>query len=112
MNQSPQSTRQARQSRARMIRRRVAAAAVSLFLAAWAVIAVQLVSGHDPALAAHNTSTVGSSASGTSSSGASGSGSALRTSSSGSSGTPTTSGGTSSSGSTASSSGSVTTRQS
>jgi type IV secretory pathway TrbL component len=49
--------RQARAARTRTIRRRVAAGAVSLFLAAWLLIAVVLVSGHDPALAARKVTT-------------------------------------------------------
>jgi hypothetical protein len=44
--------RQARAARTRAIRRRVATGAVSLFMATWLLIAVVLVSGHDPALAA------------------------------------------------------------
>src|ERR1035437_2907502 len=44
--------RQARAARTQTIRRRVAAGAVSLFMATWLLIAVVLVSGHDPALAA------------------------------------------------------------
>jgi hypothetical protein len=49
--------RQARAARTRTIRRRVAAGAVSLFMAAWLLIAVVLVSGHDPALAARKVTT-------------------------------------------------------
>ena len=37
--------------RAGLIRRRIVGGAVALFVAAWLVIAVVLVSGHDPALA-------------------------------------------------------------
>ena len=48
--------RQARMMRTRMIRRRVIAAALSLFVATWLLITIMLVSGHDPALAAHRTS--------------------------------------------------------
>ena len=40
-----------------MIRRRVAAWSAGLFAAAWLGIAVQLVSGHDPALSHSTTST-------------------------------------------------------
>jgi hypothetical protein len=49
--------RQARAVRARTIRRRVIAAALSLFVATWLFIALVLISGHDPALAAHKAST-------------------------------------------------------
>jgi cytoskeletal protein RodZ len=43
--------RQARERRIHELRRRVAAVAVAVFVAAWAGIFLQLVSGHDPALA-------------------------------------------------------------
>lgn len=43
--------RQARQARVRAIRRRVLGGAVELFAVVWALIAVILVTGHDPALA-------------------------------------------------------------
>jgi hypothetical protein len=49
--------RQARAVRARTIRRRVIAAGLSLFVATWLFIALVLISGHDPALAAHKAST-------------------------------------------------------
>ncbi len=100
---SPSEIRLARKARVRMIRRRVVAGAVALFVAAWLLIAVVLVSGHDPALAskAAAVATTGSSASPTtSSSGSSSSGS----SSTGSSGSSSTNSG--------SSVGSVTTQQS
>ncbi len=42
--------RAARTARARAIRRRVVAGAVALFVAAWLLIGVVLVTGHDPAL--------------------------------------------------------------
>ena len=48
-----QALRSARTARARAIRRRVVSAAIALFVAAWLMIAVVLVSGHDPALASH-----------------------------------------------------------
>lgn len=48
---------EARGRRRRAIRRRVAAWAGGLFAAAWLGIAVQLVSGHDPALARASTQT-------------------------------------------------------
>ncbi len=44
-----------------MIRRRVATGAVALFLATWALIAVELITGHDPALASRKTTTVATS---------------------------------------------------
>ena len=43
--------RLARQRRTRTIRKRVAVGTLTLFLAAWSAIFVQMVSGHDPALA-------------------------------------------------------------
>jgi hypothetical protein len=45
------SIRSARQARVRMIRRRVVGGAVALFVAVWLLLAVTLISGHDPALA-------------------------------------------------------------
>ena len=53
--------RQARRARTRTIRRRVATGAAALFLATWALIAVELVSGRDPALASRKTTTVATS---------------------------------------------------
>jgi hypothetical protein len=49
--------RQARMARVRMIRRRVVGGAATVFVAAWLLIAVVLVSGHDPALARKTAST-------------------------------------------------------
>jgi hypothetical protein len=104
--------RAARAQRVRTIRRTVLAGAVALFLATWMLIAVVLVSGHDPALA-RKTATVASVSGGTtttsssSSSGDSGTAS-LGSSSTAGSGT-TASTGTSSAGSSVSS---VTTQQS
>ncbi len=46
-----QAMRGARLARARMIRRRVIAGALALFVASWLLITIVLVSGHDPALA-------------------------------------------------------------
>ncbi|HSC03824.1 MAG TPA: hypothetical protein VLC49_10905 [Solirubrobacteraceae bacterium] len=46
-----QALRAERAARARRIRRRVVSGAVALFVAAWLMITVVLVSGHDPALA-------------------------------------------------------------
>lgn len=55
--------REARALRARTIRRRVISGALGLFVATWLLIALVLVSGHDPALAAHTTSAASSSTS-------------------------------------------------
>jgi len=64
--------RAARAAKVKTIRRRVISGAVSLFVAAWLLIAVVLVTGHDPALIksksatatlASNTTTTGSSGS-------------------------------------------------
>jgi hypothetical protein len=46
-----QALRSERAARARQIRRRVISGAVALFVAAWLLITLVLVSGHDPALA-------------------------------------------------------------
>jgi cytoskeletal protein RodZ len=46
-----QALRAERAARARRIRRRVISAALALFIAAWLMITIVLVSGHDPALA-------------------------------------------------------------
>ena len=105
--------RQARLMRVRTIRRRVISGAVALFVATWLLIAIVLVSGHDPALARKtssvvsvpNTGTSTSSGSGTSSAG-SGTSSSANDSSTG--GTASSSSNTSSGASTSS----VTTRQS
>jgi hypothetical protein len=43
--------REARRARVRMIRSRVIGGSVALFLAVWTLIAVVLITGHDPALA-------------------------------------------------------------
>jgi len=43
--------RQARRLRVRMIRSRVLGCSVALFIAVWALIAVLMVTGHDPVLA-------------------------------------------------------------
>ena len=45
--------RQARLARVRMIRHRVVAGALALFVATWLLITMVLISGNDPALAAH-----------------------------------------------------------
>jgi hypothetical protein len=58
MNTDPATTmRRSRLARARMIRRRIVGGAVALFVATWLLIAIVLVSGHDPALAAHRATT-------------------------------------------------------
>ena len=59
----------ARRARIAGLRKRFIAMATAVFLAVWIAIFAQLVSGHDPALAAHATSS-GQIASSTSSSGA------------------------------------------
>lgn len=46
-----QALRGERAARARKIRRRVISGAVALFVAAWLMITIVLISGHDPALA-------------------------------------------------------------
>ena len=46
-----QALRTERAARARKLRRRVISGAVALFVAAWLMITIVLVSGHDPALA-------------------------------------------------------------
>lgn len=46
-----QALRSARVARARTIRRRIVAGSLALFVAAWLLITLVLVSGHDPALA-------------------------------------------------------------
>lgn len=73
MSDSAQSIRQARAARARLIRHRVATGAVTLFVGAWALIAIELVTGHDPALAAHKSTSSSSGTSATSSSSSTGS---------------------------------------
>lgn len=49
---NPSAIRRDRLNRKRSIRRRALSGAVALFVAAWLLIAVVLISGHDPALAA------------------------------------------------------------
>lgn len=51
------SLRRARAERVRMIRRRVIAGALALFVAVWLFITLMLVNGHDPALAGQTAST-------------------------------------------------------
>jgi hypothetical protein len=96
-----QAIREARVRRVRQIRRRVIGGAVGLFVATWLLIAIVLVSGHDPALARKTPAVAGASSTGTTTSAGSGSSTAATTS--GNSGTTTSAGGTTSS---------VTTRQS
>jgi len=52
-----QALRSARAARARTIRRRVISGAVALFVAAWLMITLLLVSGRDPALASRTSKT-------------------------------------------------------
>lgn len=99
-----QAMRSARLRRAGLIRRRIVGGAVALFAAAWLLIAVVLVSGHDPALAKRSSaSTVTSSATPSTTTTSSGSGSGTGSSGSDTSGTS----GTSSQSSSNSGSGSV-----
>jgi len=118
--------RQAHLARVRMIRRRVIAGAVSLFVATWLLIAIMLVTGHDPALSASSAAVVsgdaattgGQASSGATSgeatgtsgsdSGTSTPGSSTTAANSGSAGAASTSSGSSSGGAVSS----VTTRQS
>lgn len=78
-----QAMRAARLGRVRMIRRRIIGGAVALFVAAWLLITIVLVSGHDPALAAKASSatTVASTPATTSTSSGSDSGTSSSTSS-------------------------------
>lgn len=103
-----QALRGERAARARKIRRRVISGAVAVFVAAWLMITIVLVSGHDPALA-RKTST-GSSATTVPSTPSA----TTTTSSSGSTGSDSSASSSSSSGSTSSGGGvsSVTTSQS
>lgn len=92
--------REARLSRIRMIRRRVIAGALSLFVATWLLITMMLVTGHDPALAARKAATSTAATTNTSTGTASAGTGATTTLSSGSSGssgsTSTSNSGTSS----------------
>jgi hypothetical protein len=63
--------RQARHARVRMIRRRVIAGVVALFIATWLLITVMLVTGHDPALARQTAKAISTSSQVSSSSSAS-----------------------------------------
>ncbi len=99
------SIRGARLARVRTIRRRVVGGAVALFAALWLLIAVTLISGHDPALAKRSSS---SSANGSGSTGGSGTSATLTSTGSTSSGSASVS----SSGSSGSGLSSVTTSQS
>jgi hypothetical protein len=56
--------RQQRVARARTIRRRIVSGSVALFVAAWLLITIVLVSGHDPALASHSSAATVTSSSG------------------------------------------------
>ena len=59
---NPHPAVQARRARLSRIRRSVAAVAVSVFLALFTTIYVQMVTGHDPALATSQTSAVAAAA--------------------------------------------------
>lgn len=93
-----QVARQARAIRARSIRSRVIGGALALFGATWLLITLMLVTGHDPALAAHKTSTspAVSSASPTTTSSSQGAAASSGSSSSGTGSGSSSSGGTSS----------------
>lgn len=95
--------REARRARVRMIRARVIGGSVALFLAVWSLIAVVLITGHDPALARKTATT--SAAADTSSTSANTSTGSTNSTSSGSSGaTSSSTGSGSSAGSTVTSS--------
>ncbi len=96
---SGRAIRARRKRRVRAIRHWVVAGAVTLFVAVWLLIAVVLVSGHDPALSKTSTAAI-STGSVSSSSGSQGVSAT------------TSSGGSSSGGSSQSSSGQITTRSS
>ena len=96
----------ARRRRVALIRKRAVAGAACTFALAWGVIFVQLVSGHDPALA--HTKATTSAASGTTTADSASSGS----SSSGSTDSTSTSSGATNSGATNSGTSSVATSQS
>lgn len=86
--------RAARLARVRMIRRRVITGAVGLFVAVWMLIAVTLVTGHDPALAKRSSAAASSGSSTTAtptSSGSSSSGTSDTSSSSSDAGSSTSS---------------------
>jgi hypothetical protein len=51
--------RRVRRRRTTVIRRRIAAGSITLFLGLWAVIFMQMVSGHDPALARRSANAAG-----------------------------------------------------
>lgn len=91
--------RDARRARVRSIRHRVVAGVVALFIATWLLIAVVLVTGHDPALARQTakSATSATTSSNVSSSAATSSG--ATSSSTGSSGAGGSSSGSSGSGS-------------
>ena len=55
---APSGLRQARIARVHMIRRRVIAGSVALFVTVWMLITLMLVTGHDPALARQRTASV------------------------------------------------------
>ncbi len=103
--------REARAGRGRTIRRRVISGAVALFVATWLLIAIVLISGHDPALSKQTASVASSSSSPSTVSSSSGDGSGSTASASNTDTSSSTQG--TSAGSTASSgSGSIVTRSS
>ncbi len=89
--------REARRARVRMIRSRVIGGSVALFMVVWSLIAVVLVTGHDPALAKKATTT--SALTTTASSGSAGTGSSGTTVTTGASGSTSSTSATNSAGS-------------
>jgi hypothetical protein len=104
--------RASRRRRAAAIRRWLIALAVAIFLAVWTVIFVQLVSGHDPALARATSSNSSSPGAGSASSGTSSASSGTSSASSGTSGDSSGISSVNTSGARSSSSSAVTTSQS
>jgi cytoskeletal protein RodZ len=105
--------RQAHAIRKRTLRRRVISGALALFVAAWLMITIVLISGHDPALAKQQSAVVASSGQQTQTSTGSGSGTSSSSTGSTTTTTPTTSSASSSTTSSGTSGTSgVTTRQS
>jgi cytoskeletal protein RodZ len=105
--------RQAHAIRKRSLRRRVISGALALFVAAWLMITIVLISGHDPALAKQKSAVAASSGKQTQASTGSGSGTSSSSTGSTTTATPTTSSASSSTTSSGTSgTSSVTTRQS
>lgn len=91
-----------RRARVRRIRGRVIGGSVALFLAVWSLIAVVLVTGHDPGLAAettHKSSTTTTTTAATTSNGSTTTSTSSNTAGSSSSGASTSTGSTGSTGS-------------